>query len=310
MLATTCKSYVAVLRPSVEAAGGTTVRAGCKTRDGEKYSREKEILLDRNRIGGLALLMLAAACVGAQLCEAAPAAAAHSLDASAAQFKPYVLDAIGRCLTAVRTMRERIDAHDLTGAQQAWLAAREGWEGSEVVTSEFFPQLDRDIDGWPDADKGFHAIEAKLFGAHDVKVSPAAAELVGNLEQFRRELQSTTLTPQGLMNGATKLVYEIGEDKAQGGESPYSGNSLSEIRDNIRCVEAAYQRVFAPAVRRDDAALGRSFSTHLEQLRALSSVATVQQLDPIKLRDLSESLANDLVTMSHSLGLQSPQLGN
>src|SRR5580658_7968328 len=79
MLATTCKSYVAVLRPSVEAAGGTTVRAGCKTRDGEKYSREKEILLDRNRIGGLALLMLAAACVGAQLCEAAPAAAAHSL---------------------------------------------------------------------------------------------------------------------------------------------------------------------------------------------------------------------------------------
>jgi len=268
-------------------------------------------LFDRSGIRMLVLsLMCAGACTSPNFCAAAPATGPHSLEASAAGFRPYVLDAITRSLTAVKTMRDRIDAQDLAGAQQAWLAAREGWEGSEVVTSEFFPQLDRAIDGWPDVDQGFHAIEARLFGAHDVRVAPAAAELVANLEEFRRELQRTTLTPQGLINGTTKLVYEIGEDKAEGGESPYSGNSLAEIRDNLRCVEAAWQRVFEPAVRNSDAVAARSFRKHLAQLRAVSSVATIAQLDQVMLRDLSESLANDLVNLSATLGLQRPQLGN
>jgi iron uptake system component EfeO len=292
-------------------SGGQVPHGYCKTDDGKKYSREKQILCDRRGISVTVLTLgLALVSISSAFCEAKPASDAPALQSSAADFRPYVLDAITRCLTAVKTLRERIDAQDLAGAQQAWLAAREGWEGSEVVTSEFFPQLDRDIDGWPDADKGFHAIEAKLFGAHDVKVSPAAAELVGNLEEFKRRLQRTTLTPQGLMNGATKLVFEIGEDKAQGGESPYSGNSLAEIRENLACIEATYQRVFAPVLRRSDASAAKSFSTHIGQLRSVSSVATLQQLDQVMLRDLSESLANDLVTMSHALGLQRPQLGN
>jgi iron uptake system EfeUOB component EfeO/EfeM len=255
-------------------------------------------------------LMWVVTSIGARPSEGAPAGDTQALQASAAQFRPYVVDAITRSLTAVKTMRERIDAQDLTGAQQAWLAAREGWEGSEVVTSEFFPELDRSIDGWPDADKGFHAIEARLFGAHDVKVAPAAAQLVDNLEEFRRELQRTTLTPQGLINGTTKLVYEIGEDKAEGGESPYSGNSLAEIGNNLRCVEAAWQRVFAASVQKSDPASARRFAAHLQQLHAAIAVATIQQLDPVMLRDLTESLANDLVGISHGLGLQRPQLGN
>lgn len=241
---------------------------------------------------------------------ATPVSESHSLDASAQSFRPYVLEAITRSLTAVKSMRVRIEAQDLAGAQQAWIAAREGWEGSEVVTSEFFPQLDRSIDGWPDADRGFHAIEAKLFGAHDVRTAPAADELVGNLEEFRNQLQRTTLTPQGLLNGTTRLVYEIGESKGEGGESPYSGNSLAEIRDNLRCVEAAWQRVFESPARKSDPALAKSLAAHLTQLRSLSAVATISQLDQVMLRDVSESLANDLVNVARALGLQRPQLGN
>jgi iron uptake system component EfeO len=268
----------------------------------DKIFRSHKNLINRRTFSAfLVLNALAFAC---------EARAAPSLEASAAGFRPYVLDAITRCLTAVQAMRDRIEAHDLAGAQQAWIAAREGWEGSEVVTNEFFPQLDRAIDAWPDADEGFHAIEARLFGAHDIKVAPAASELVANLEEFKRQLQRTTLTAQGLMNGATRLVYEIGEDKAQGGESPYSGNSLAEIQDNLRCVDATYQRVFAPAVRNSDASVAKNFAAHMQQLRSVSAVATLQQLDAVMLRDVSESLANDLVSMSRSLGLQRPQLGN
>ena len=243
---------------------------------------------------------------------AAPARAADTavLDSAAAGFKPYVLEQIGRCLSATKSMRERIAAQDLAGAQQAWLAARGGWEGSEVITSELFADLDRKIDAWPDAEKGFHAIEARLFGAHDVKALPAADELVGNLEDFLRQLRATTLTAQGLLNGSTKLAYEIGESKAEGGESPFSGNSLAEIRDNVASIAAAYVRVFAPATKKRNAALAQEFGRDLEEMRVLVSVASLQELDQVRLRNLSETLANDLVRVGRESGLDKPGLGN
>ena len=256
-------------------------------------------------------LIATASCCWA-IAAAAPAGApdASALDSAAAGFKPYVLDQIARCLSATKTMRERIAAQDLAGAQQAWLAARGGWEGSEVISNEFFADLDRKIDAWPDAEKGFHAIEAKLFGAHDVKTLPAAEELVGNLEDFERQLRTTKLTAQGLLNGSTKLAYEIGENKAEGGESPFSGNSLAEIRDNVASIAAAYARVFAPATRKRNAALAKTFTGDLERMHLLLSVPSLQELDQTGLRTLSETLANDLVMIGRESGLERPGLGN
>jgi iron uptake system component EfeO len=242
---------------------------------------------------------------------AAPGAlSAPSLDSAAAGFKPYVLEQIARCLSATRNMRERIAAQDLAGAQQAWLAARGGWEGSEVITNEFFPDLDRKIDAWPDAEKGFHAIEARLFGAHDAKALPAAEELVKNLEEFATQLRATKLTAQGVLNGSTKLAYEIGENKAEGGESPFSGNSLAEIRDNVASIATAYARVFSPTVKKRNAALAKTFTEDLERMQALVSVRSLQELDQVGLRTLSETLANDLVMIGRESGLEKPGLGN
>jgi iron uptake system component EfeO len=254
--------------------------------------------------------LVAAACCSWAAAAAASGALDPSLDAAAAAFKPYILEQIDHSLSATKGMRERIAAHDLAGAQQAWLAARGGWEGSEVITNEFFADLDRKIDAWPDAEKGFHAIEARLFGAHDVKTLPAAEELVGNLEEFERQLRATKLTAQGVLNGTTKLAYEIGEDKAEGGESPFSGNSLAEIRDNIGSIAAAYTHVFAPMTKKRNAALEKTFTADLKELQALVSVATLQELDQVRLRNLSEALANDLVMVGRESGLQKPGLGN
>jgi iron uptake system component EfeO len=235
---------------------------------------------------------------------------APALEAAAARFKQYALERIVQCRRAADDMRDRIAAHDLPGAQQAWLAARSGWEGSEVITNEFFPDLDRKIDAWPDAETGFHAIEAKMFGAHRVEVLPAAEELAGNLAEFERQLRATTLTAQGLMNGATKLAYEIGEDKAEGGESPFAGNSLAELRDNITSIAAAYERVFAPTTKVRNAALAGTFAGDLAAIRVLVSVPSLQQVDPARLRGLSESLASDLSLVAAEAGLQKPELVN
>jgi iron uptake system component EfeO len=232
------------------------------------------------------------------------------LDTAAAAFKPYVLERISRCLNTVKSMGERVAARDLDGAQQSWLAARSGWEESEVITNEFFPDLDRKIDAWPDAERGFHAIEAKLFGAHDVAVLPATEDLIFNLTDFERQLRATTLTAQGLLNGTAKLIYEVGENKAEGGESPFSGNSLIEMRVNVTAVAAVYQRVFAPLTKKNDADLARVLAKDLAVMQALVSVSTLRELDQAKLRDASESLVNDLATVGTKVGLEKPRLGN
>jgi iron uptake system component EfeO len=233
-----------------------------------------------------------------------------SLEAAAGAFRSYVLEEVGQSLAAARTMRDRMANHDLEGAQRAWLAARGGWESSEVVTAEYFPDLDRAIDGWPDADRGFHAIEARLFGAHSTDALPAADELLGHLAEFQRQLRATTLTAQRLLNGVTRLTYEIGEDKAGGGESPFSGNSLAEIGNNVAAIAAVYQQVLAPAARQKRAKLSVRVAAEVDRLGALVMAPSLRELDQTALRELSEILTEDLAGLGQQLGLEKPSLEN
>src|SRR5579872_1355270 len=282
--------------------------------------RQNQPVIDHSRFPGskalgvmalLAIAMVASGALaatvgsgqGAARGAAVPATREAVLDVNAERFKPRVLAQISQCLVASRTLRDRIAAHDLAGSQQAWLATRDSWERSEVVTSEFLPDLDRAIDAWPDAQKGFHAIEAKLFGAHNADVLPAAEELVGNLEQFERRLRETPLTAQGLLNGAARLAFEIGEDKASGGESPFSGNSLAEMGSNVEALRVVYTAVFAPVLSRQNAALSGDITQHLSRLRELVAVGNLQQVDPLQLRNLSEGLASDFVGLGRQVGL-------
>ena len=232
------------------------------------------------------------------------AADSSALEASAGGFKQYVLGQIAQCQRASKDMRSRIAAQDLPGAQRAWRAARRGWERSEVVTREFLPDLDGKIDARSDAERGFHAIEAKLFEAHDLQVLPAAGQLVDDLADFERRLRATPLTAQGLLNGTTKLAFEIGVNKAEGGESDFSGNSLAEIRNNLASIAAAYGRVFAPTIKKRDAGLAAIFSLDLDEIRGLVSSRSLEEVDRARLRSLSDWLANDLVLMDQEIGLK------
>ena len=256
------------------------------------------------------VLMIAACSSSGVAFPATDASLGSSLDGTAAAFKPYVLERIGASLTATRAMRQCVAAGDLAGAQRWWLAARDGWEQSEVITAELFPDLDRAIDAWPDAQRGFHAIEARLFGAHSVDALGAADGLVRNLAELEQLFRAGPLRAQTLLNGVTKLLYEIGEDKSEGGESPFSGNSLQEVVSNVTAIDAAYQRVFARSVQRKNAQLGVAVTADLERLRQLTSVQSIKLLDTAQLRDLTETLTSNFISAGRELGLQSPQLGN
>src|SRR5579871_2931631 len=111
-------------------------------------------------------------------------AEAASLDDAAERYRPYMIEGIGSALAGVKDLRERVTAKDLPGAKKAWLSARAGWERSEVFTAGFVPELDTLIDAWPNADGGFHAIEARLFGAGQTDTDKDVDALVKNLDDL------------------------------------------------------------------------------------------------------------------------------
>ncbi len=249
-------------------------------------------------IGGLLLAGIAAG------------AAAAPADSGIAQFKPFVAKGIAESLASAKKMRDAIAAHDLAAAQKGWLGARAGWEQAEVITDEFFPDLDDAIDSWPNGKTGFHAVEARLFGAHLTDSLPQADELVKNLTEFDEKLKSSALTEQGLLNGMTKLAYEVGENKADGGESQFAGTSLADMNANLDGIRTCYKLVFAAKLKVKDATLAATADKDIEKLTAVLKVPDLKSVDADALVNSSEDLAATLQAASAPLGLSKPNLGD
>ena len=247
----------------------------------------------------LALLVLG---MGVRATIAAP------LDDAAERYRPYMIEGIGQALAGARDLRERVVAKDLAGAKKAWISARAGWERSEVFTAGFVPELDAKIDAWPNADSGFHAIEAKLFGAGRTDVESDTDALVEHLDGLHRRLRDMPLTPQGLLDGTVRLAYEVGEGKADGGESRLSGTSLDDMRNNVAGIDLAHRTIFAAALRKTDAGLADVVDARIEQLKAIVAASDLPHIDIRGLRRASEELVVALQGASAKLGLQRPTL--
>ena len=145
-------------------------------------------------------------------------AGAAPLEASAEGYRHYLIEDIGQALNGTRALRERLVAADLDGAKRAWIEARVGWERSEVFTSGFVPELDQQIDAWPNATEGFHGIEVRLFGANRTDVGDETDALIAHLADLRGQIENIPLAPQRLLNGVARLAFEVGGNKADGGE--------------------------------------------------------------------------------------------
>jgi iron uptake system EfeUOB component EfeO/EfeM len=246
----------------------------------------------------LSLLLLALAAV-------TRTADAAVLDEAAERYRPYAIEGIGSALAGVRDLRERAAAKDLAGARKAWLSARAGWERSEVFTAGVVPELDALIDAWPNADSGFHAIEAKLFGAGQTDVAGDTEALVEHLDELHTRLRDMPLSPQGLLDGTVRLAYEVGESKADGGESRISGTSLDDMRNNV---EFAYRTIFADSLKKVDARLADSVTERLDQLKTIVASPDLRHVDIRALRRASEELVVALQAASAKLGLRRPTL--
>jgi iron uptake system component EfeO len=249
------------------------------------------------------------ALAGAALVASLTGAQVASLDEAVERYRPYLIENVGRTLAGARALRERIGANDLAGARRAWIEARIGWERSEVFTGGFVSDLDEKIDGWPNATTGFHAVEAALFIKGTTEgLAPEADKLVLYLTDLDIKVHQMRLTGQGMFDGTARLAYEIGESKADGGESRFSGTSLDDMVNNVDGLQQAYDAVFAAPLEAKDAALAGTARTQIGALSALVKVADLRQVDPGRLRAASEDLVLTLQTAASELGLRRPTL--
>jgi iron uptake system component EfeO len=232
------------------------------------------------------------------------AAVAAPLDDSAENYRPYMIEGIGQALVGARNLRERVGASDLAGAKKAWISARAGWERSEVFTTGFVPELDAEIDAWPNASSGFHAIEAKLFGAGRTDVADDTDALVQHLDSLHGKLRNMALAPQGLLDGIVRLAYEVGESKADGGESRISGTSLDDMRNNVAGIDFAYRTIFATALGAADTKLADGIAARIGRLKVIVAARDLPSVDIPGLRRTSEELVIMLQGASVKLGLQ------
>lgn len=236
--------------------------------------------------------------------------AADMLAAGAKAYKPFAAERIGLALAGARELQAAVKGGDAKAAQAAWIKSRKGWEAVEPITGEFFPELDEAIDAWPDAKQGYHAIEAPLFAGKLDEVKAPTDKLVADLGEFSRRLAvpNFRFRPQGLLNGATKLAYELGENKSKGGESPYAGTSLVDMQENVEGLEAVYTLAFADALKARDAKLAAAIHAKIEEVERLVKIADIKQLDQPALRKAAEELAVLLQNAAPRLGLKKPAI--
>jgi len=241
---------------------------------------------------------------------AAPASAADALTKGAAAYKPMAVERIGTALAGAKALQVAIKAGDAKAAQAAWIKSRSGWETIEPITGEFFSDLDEAIDSWPDAKQGYHAIEARLFAGSLGDLSAPADKLAADLATFDKKLRDKKFAfkPQGLLNGATKLAYEIGENKSKGGESPYAGTSLNDMRDNLEGVEIVYKVAFAPTLKQRDAKLAHDIHEKIEDMEKILAVKDIKSLNQAALSKGGEELAVLLQNSAAKLKLKKPTL--
>jgi iron uptake system component EfeO len=237
-----------------------------------------------------------------------PAARAGLLADAAERYRPYMIEEIDQSLAGAQRLRDRIAAKDIDSAKQAWIAARIGWERAEVFTSGFVVELDEMIDAWPNALTGFHAIEAKLFGADMWDVTDETNALIYHLTDLSLKIRYTPLNAQGLLNGTARLAYEVGESKADGGESRYSGTSLDDMRNNLAGIQLAYNVIFAAAIEAADPTLAHATQETIGELATLLAVDGLKRLEAAKLRAQSEELVVLLQTAAPKIGLAAPTL--
>ena len=239
---------------------------------------------------------------------APPAPLLILLDGKAAAFKEQVaapdLQALG---VAVDRLAAAAQQHDLAGARQAWFDAHAIWARCDAFTADLYPGLEKKINEFPDPESGFHVIEATLFAAQPSIDARQVQELIDNVQTYQRVFAQTKFNGYYLIAAASTWAFELGNTlKEEGGESPASGNSIVDFKNNMDGIERTWRFVFADSVREKKHFLAEQIDDQIAGIKAMLDVPTLDQIQVEAFQRETTKLASQLATVSSTLGWRAP----
>jgi iron uptake system component EfeO len=143
-----------------------------------------------------------------------------------------------------------VKAGDLAKSRSLFASSRYHYETIEPI-AESFGDLDPAIDARegdvPDAEwTGFHKIEKSLFEAGTAAdLGTLADKLVADVAALRTQIDTVTLEPARIANGAVELLNEVSTSKITGEEDRYSHTDLSDFAANVEGSSSAFAAVRA-----------------------------------------------------------------
>ncbi len=193
---------------------------------------------------------------------------ANALDDGAARYRAITIVSIGQALDGARALRDHAAAGDLVGATPS-LDRGPGRVGAfRGLHSRAGPRARR-------ADRRMAERRPAAFISSRRACSALAAPTSRPMPMrwsrisTRSIANSTTCRcqPQGLLAGTVRLAYEVGESKADGGESRISGTSLDDMRNNVVGIDVAYRTIFADPLRAADPACANLVTDQIARLQ-------------------------------------------
>jgi iron uptake system component EfeO len=216
---------------------------------------------------------------------------AQADDPCGAALRPYATTLVDRVVIGAEALAKRIEARDLEGARRAWIGVRAGWQRGEPFLTPYFPDAVAEINAWPHAETGFHALEQILFVDGDVEAADEPArKLVRDAVALRWRLKAIELDAPGLIAGLVAAATDLGRAKAEGGESPLAGTSVDDMSNHLQGIEVVYALSFAALARTRQPALHARILNHLIALSAALRVPSIAAIEGASVLVLSEGL--------------------
>ena len=269
------------------------------------HRRRGERMTRRRSIGiGMALAVLSSAAAPAL---AEPELVVAALDQTSAVYKGKLAADVDGTVTGAEQLVAALQNNDVTTARKAWVESHAAWLRTYAVSAPLFRDISAKIDGSPNAARGFHAVEAKLFDANGELPSAEAQDLLDNLETFRNLFSHQVLSGHMVMVGTAALAYRIGEEaKLKGGESVASGTSLADLQHGVESLDLAWNTVFFEYLKGRPARGSKEIGAQIDGLRKLVSVSSFDQIDPAVLTQRADSLADSLAEIAVDIGWRRP----
>jgi len=222
---------------------------------------------------------------------------------------------------------EAVLSREKARREESWTRLEEKYKAGERVEGVIFNRVKGgftvDLDGAvaflpgsqvdirPIRDVGPLMNQPQPFQIVKIKLAVQSVAVVGFYAEFEKQLSAASFkfTPQGLLNGTTKLAYEIGENKSKGGESPYAGTSIADMYENVEGIEAVYNLVFRSALKARDAKLAARIHDKIEDVEAQVKGKDLKSVNQPALKKAGEELAVLLQSSAAKLKLKKPAVG-